>query len=91
MMPVRDLDGGIRARITWAVAANSASPNLQNAYEFIKFLLSEEFQTSTAMYWWYGLSVLDAGVMGCYQYNTQTAKDGKIPVGGQQFLRLYLY
>lgn len=82
MMPVRDLDGGIRARITWAVAANSASPNLQNAYEFIKFLLSEEFQTSTAMYWWYGLSVLDAGVMGCYQYNTQTAKDGKIPVGG---------
>ena len=82
MMPIRDLDGGIRAGITWAVAANSASPNLQNAYEFIKFLLSEEFQTSTASYWLNGLSVLDAGVMGSYQYIVQTAEDGKIPVGG---------
>ena len=45
MMPIRDVNGGIQAQITWAVAVRNNSPNLQNAYEFIKYLLSEEFHT----------------------------------------------
>ena len=59
MMPIRDMDGGIQAQITWAVAVRNNSPNLQNAYEFIKYLLSEEFHTETLGYRWLYYSVLD--------------------------------
>lgn len=60
MMPIRDIEGGIQAEITFAVAARSSSPNLQNAYTFIKLLLSEEFQQDTIQYRWLDYSVLDA-------------------------------
>ena len=60
MMPIRDIEGGIQAEITFAVAARSSSPNLQNAYAFIKLLLSEEFQQDTIQYRWLDYSVLDA-------------------------------
>ena len=60
MMPIRDVDGGIQAEITWAVAVRNNSPNLQNAYEFIKYLLSEEYHTETLNYRWLYYSVLDA-------------------------------
>ena len=78
MMPIRDMEGGIQAEITFAVAVNSSSPNLQNAYEFIKLLLSEEFQKDTVQYRWAKLSVLDAAVAENYQYNTWHAEDGKV-------------
>lgn len=44
MMPIRDVDGGIRAQIKDAVAVRAGSENLQNAYDFLKLLLSPEVQ-----------------------------------------------
>lgn len=67
MMPIRDIDGGIQAQITWAVAVRNNSPNLQNAYEFIKYLLSEEFHTETLGYRWLYYSVLDSANEAYFQ------------------------
>ena len=67
MMPIRDMDGGIQAQITWAVAVRNNSPNLQNAYEFIKYLLSEEFHTETLDYRWLYYSVLDSANKAYFQ------------------------
>ena len=67
MMPIRDMDGGIQAQITWAVAVRNNSPNLQNAYEFIKYLLSEEFHTETLGYRWLYYSVLDSANEAYFQ------------------------
>lgn len=70
MMPIRDREGGIQAKITFSVAARNSSPNLQNAYEFIKFLLSEEFQLDTLMWRYQDLSVLDATNAEYFRFNT---------------------
>ena len=70
MLPVRDTQGGIRARITSAVMVRNSSPNLQVAYEFIKFLLSEEFQLDTIGWRWQYFSVLDAANERYYIENT---------------------
>ena len=43
------------------------SPNLQNAYEFIKYLLSEEYHTETLDYRWQYYSVLDAANEAYFQ------------------------
>ena len=67
MMPIRDMDGGIQAQITWAVAVRNNSPNLQNAYEFIKYLLSEEFHIETLDYRWLYYSVLDSANEAYFQ------------------------
>ena len=67
MMPIRDMDGGIQAEVTWAVAVRNNSPNLQNAYEFIKYLLSEEYHTETLGYRWQYYSVLDAANEAYFQ------------------------
>ena len=70
MMPIRDLQGGIQAKITFSVAVRNSSPNLQNAYNFIKFLLSEEFQLETITYRWRDFSVLNAANGEYYRFNT---------------------
>lgn len=44
MMPIRDVNGGIQAEIDYSVAVRSNSENLQNAYNYIKILLSPEIQ-----------------------------------------------
>lgn len=44
MMPIRDMNGGIQARVKFPVAVRANSENLQNAYNFIKILLSEQVQ-----------------------------------------------
>ena len=67
MMPIRDIDGGIQAEVTWAVAVRNNSPNLQNAYEFIKYLLSEEYHTETLGYRWLYYSVLDSANEAYFQ------------------------
>ena len=67
MMPIRDVDGGIQAEVTWAVAVRNNSPNLQNAYEFIKYLLSEEYHTETLGYRWLYYSVLDSANEAYFQ------------------------
>ena len=67
MMPIRDVDGGIQAEITWAVAVRNNSPNLQNAYEFIQYLLSEEYHTETLGYRWLYYSVLDSANEAYFQ------------------------
>ena len=67
MMPIRDMDGGIQAEVTWAVAVRNNSPNLQNAYEFIKYLLSEEYHTETLGYRWLYYSVLDSANEAYFQ------------------------
>ena len=68
MMPIRDIEGGIQAQITCSVAVRNSSPNLQNAYEFIKFLLSEEFQLETLDWRYAAFSVLDATNAAYYRY-----------------------
>ena len=70
MMPIRDTKGGIQAKITFSVAVRNSSPNLENAYEFIKFLLSEEFQLETINYRWRDFSVLGAANEEYYRFNT---------------------
>ncbi len=46
MVPIRNVNGGITARIDEAVAVRNNSENLQNAYNFIKILLSPECMSS---------------------------------------------
>ena len=58
MMPIRDLDGGIQARIKNSVGVRANSENLQNAYNYIKILLGLEVQMSVGTSW-NTLSVLD--------------------------------
>ena len=70
MMPVRDLDGGIQAQINCSVAVRNSSPNLQNAYDFIKLLLSKEFQTETIKWRYTDFSVLNATNEEYYKYST---------------------
>ncbi len=45
MVPIRNLEGGINARVLDAVAVRANSPNLQNAYNFLKILLSPSLHT----------------------------------------------
>ena len=49
------------------MAVRNNSPNLQNAYEFIKYLLSEEYHTETLGYRWQYYSVLDAANEAYFQ------------------------
>lgn len=44
MLPIRDVNGGIQARIEYSVAVRGNSENLQNAFNYIKVLLSPEIQ-----------------------------------------------
>ena len=44
MMPIRDVNGGIQAKIDYPVAVRANSENLQNAYNLIKILLSPDVQ-----------------------------------------------
>lgn len=47
MMPIRDVNGGIQAWIYDSVAVRGNSENLQNAYDFLKILLSPEIQCTS--------------------------------------------
>ena len=44
MMPIRDVDGGIQAKISDPLAVRANSENLQNAYEFLKLILGRGVQ-----------------------------------------------
>lgn len=44
MMPIRDVNGGIQAHIDSPMVVRGNSENLQNAYDFLKILLSLELQ-----------------------------------------------
>ena len=44
MMPIRDVNGGIQAKLQYCVAVRGNSENLQNAYNYIKLLLSPHIQ-----------------------------------------------
>ena len=68
MMPVRDVDGGIRAKIEMPVAVRANSENLQNAYNFLKILLSQDVQY---LYDHQELSVLDSANEYFYQRFSQ--------------------
>lgn len=46
MFPIRNINGGVTAHIDDAVAVRNNSKNLQNAYHFIKILLSPECMSS---------------------------------------------
>ena len=78
MLPIRDVEGGIQARVTSAIAVRNSSPNLQIAYEFIKFLLSEEFQLDTLNYRWHDFSVLNTTNVAYYQRETTEREQSKI-------------
>lgn len=78
MVPIRDTQGGIQARITSAIAVRNSSSNLQIAYEFIKFLLSEEFQMDTWGYRWQNFSVLDAANEEYYRKCVIESRSSKI-------------
>ena len=49
MMPIRDIEGGIQAKIRYPVAVRANSENLQNAYNYIKILLSFEVQSAIGL------------------------------------------
>lgn len=72
MMPIRDLDGGIRAKIGYSVAVRGNSENLQNAYHYMEILLSPEVQHElhNGCY----LSVLNSA----NEYGYQMVSQGKI-------------
>lgn len=103
MMPIRNSAGGIQAQITSAIAVRNSSPNLQIAYEFIKFLLSEEFQLDTLMYRWQDFSVLNATNEEFYRQETteqalskispndSTGFEGNIEVSPEDFEELMSY
>lgn len=44
VMPIRDINGGIQVQIQYPVAVRGNSENLQNAYNFLKILLSLDIQ-----------------------------------------------
>ena len=81
MMPVRDVDGGIRAEIRDPVAVRANSENLQNAYNFLKILLSQEVQY---LYDKHTLSVLDPANEYFYQRFSQK-QSWYIPAGESGF------
>lgn len=79
MMPVRDVNGGIQARIEASVAVRGNSENLQNAYDFLKILLSPEIQNATQI----GFSVLDAAAEN---YLTRRGKEASLTEGMDGFI-----
>lgn len=81
MMPIRDVNGGIQAEIEDPVAVRANSENLQNAYNFIKILLSEEVQCA---YSGEELSVLNASNEYFYQENV-AGRWLIVPAGEQGF------
>lgn len=85
MMPIRDVDGGIQAEITWAVAVRNNSPNLQNAYDFIKYLLSEEYHLETLGYRWLYYSVLDSANEANFQETVYNRTTPLIPSAGRDY------
>lgn len=44
MLPIRDINGGVRVQISYSVAVRANSENLENAYDYLKILLSPEIQ-----------------------------------------------
>lgn len=46
LIPIRNVNGGLEARILQSVAVRANSSNLQNAYNFIKVLLSPELHNA---------------------------------------------
>lgn len=68
MMPIRDISGGIQAKIKYPVAVRANSGNLQNSYDFIKILLSSEVQCAVSSE---ELSVLDSANEYFYQETSQ--------------------
>ena len=60
MMPIRDLDGGIQARIENSVGVRANSENLRNAYNFIKLLLGRTVQSESQYGFNVTFTVLDA-------------------------------
>lgn len=68
MMPIRDMNGGIQARIQYPVAVRGNSENLQNAYDYIKILLSPEIQCTIGIN---SLSVLNSANEFFFQEITQ--------------------
>lgn len=81
MMPIRDLNGTIQAEIKYPVAVRGNSRNLQNAYDFIKILLSEEIQRG---YDWQELSVLNS-VNDYFFQQTAAGKGFSIQAGSDGF------
>lgn len=68
MMPIRDINGGIQAKIKYPVAVRANSENLQNSYDFIKILLSSEIQCAVSSE---ELSVLNSANEYFYQETSQ--------------------
>ncbi|MGN1028271.1 MAG: hypothetical protein ACI4P4_17920, partial [Faecousia sp.] len=68
MMPIRDINGGIQAKIKYPVAVRANSENLHNSYDFIKILLSSEIQCAVSSE---ELSVLNSANEYFYQETSQ--------------------
>lgn len=46
IMPLRTMDGGIHGEVFFSAAIRANSANKQNAWDFMKFLLADEFQST---------------------------------------------
>lgn len=49
-LPLSDADGNVYANPNYSIGINSASKNKEMAWEFVKFLLSDEIQSSPSFY-----------------------------------------
>lgn len=72
MMPIRDLNGGIQAQLEYPLGVRANSENLQNAYDFIKILLSKEVQSLPGSPVGMCLSVLNEAMYDFYKKPTNS-------------------
>lgn len=82
LLPIRNLHGGINAEVTMSVAVRSNSANLQNAYQFIKILLSEDFANlSSELTSVLGLPVVRSAYFQYYDdYTAHLSQTGQSPI-----------
>ncbi len=72
-MPISDADGNVATNAYLQFGINSASPNKELAWEFLKFMISDEVQTSPSLY---GLSVNRNGVNAYLDRQIPTQNEG---------------
>ena len=50
LTPIRDVNGAIQGQIVMSAAINDVSPNKQNAYDFLRMLMDNHFQSGFKQY-----------------------------------------
>ncbi len=72
-LPMSDIDGNIYTNPNYSLGINSASKNKELAWEFIKYLLSDEIQSSPSLY---GLCINKKGFQASIDRNYKLNSNG---------------